>query len=261
MQKAEATEMKAILTGHSRGLGAAIAAELLARDIRLLGLARQGNAALAAAYPGLLTEVSIDLADHMALSSWLNSGHLSDFLADKGGLLLLINNAGVLGPMAAPHAQDLGEIAASIAINVTAPLLLSAALARRHDGELRILHVSSGAGRDPYPGWSIYGASKAALDHHARCVAADGRPNLRICAMAPGVIDTDLQTCIRATSEEDFPLKDRFVALKTEDRLSTPQNVARATVDYLLSERFGSKPVVDCYSESLLRSPEALRET
>ncbi|WP_374328615.1 SDR family oxidoreductase [Azonexus sp.] len=237
--------MQAIVTGHSRGLGAAIAAELLARDIRVLGIARQGNAALAAAYPALLQEAGLDLADTASLRNWLDGGQLGDFLAGDGGPLLLINNAGVLGPMAALEAQDAGEIAAAMAINVSAPLLFSAALARRHAGELRILHVSSGAARHPYPGWSIYGASKAALDHHARCVAADGRAKLRICALAPGVIDTDMQTTIRASDAADFPLKDKFVALKAEGRLSTPQGAARAAVDYLLSEKFGSQPVAD----------------
>lgn len=237
--------MQAILTGHSRGLGAALAAELLSRGISLLGLARQGNPALAAAYPGRLSEAALDLADDAALRAWFDGQQLGDFLAAADGPLLLINNAGVLGPMAALDAQAPGEIAAAIAINVSAPLLISAALARRHAGELRILHVSSGAARHPYPGWSIYGASKAALDHHARCVAADGRSKLRICALAPGVIDTDMQTRIRASAETDFPLKDKFVALKAEGRLSTPQGAARAVVDYLLSEKFGSQPVAD----------------
>lgn len=237
--------MQAILTGHSRGLGAALAAELLGRGIPLLGLARQGNPVLAAAYPGRLSEAALDLADDAALRAWLDGQQLGDFLAADDGTLLLINNAGVLGPMAALDAQESGEIAAAIAINVSAPLLFSAALARRHAGELRILHISSGAARHPYPGWSIYGASKAALDHHARCVAADGRANLRICALAPGVIDTDMQTRIRASAEADFPLKDKFVALKAEGRLSTPQGAARAVVDYLLSEKFGSQPVAD----------------
>lgn len=237
--------MQAIVTGHSRGLGAALAAELLARDIRVLGVARQGNPALAAAYPGQLSEAGLDLADTAALRAWLDGGQLGDFLGGDGGPLLLINNAGVLGPMAALEAQDAGEIAAAMAINVSAPLLFSAALARRHAGELRILHVSSGAARNPYPGWSIYGASKAALDHHARCVAADGRGRLRICALAPGVIDTDMQTRIRASAAADFPLKDKFVALKAEGRLSTPQGAARAVVDYLLSEGFGRQPVAD----------------
>jgi len=237
--------MQAILTGHSRGLGAAIAAELLGRGIPVLALSRQGNGELAAAYPGLLGEACLDLADEHALRVWLEGRQLADFLSADHGPLLLINNAGVLGPMAALAAQDAGEIAAAVAINIGAPLLLSAALARRHAGELRILHLSSGAARHPYPGWSIYGASKAALDHHARCVAADGRAELRICALAPGVIDTDMQTHIRASAAADFPLKDKFVALHAEGRLNSPACAARALVDYLLGDAFGSQPVAD----------------
>ncbi|WP_207209526.1 SDR family NAD(P)-dependent oxidoreductase [Frigidibacter mobilis] len=64
-------QITAIVTGHSRGLGAAIAAELLGRGARVLGLARQGNPALAAAYPEALTEVALDLADPAALAEWL----------------------------------------------------------------------------------------------------------------------------------------------------------------------------------------------
>lgn len=237
--------MKAILTGHSRGLGAALAGTLLERGIPLLGISRQSSAALAAAYPGLLHEACLDLADTATVLGWLAGDALQDFLAGHDGPLLLINNAGVLGPMAALAAQDVGEIARAVAVNVTAPLLLSAALARRHAGELRILHISSGAARTSYAGWSIYGATKAALDHHARCVVADARASVRICSLAPGVIDTGMQDAIRAASEKNFPLRDRFVALHAEGRLSAPDSVALAAVDYLLGEKFGSQPVAD----------------
>ena len=160
--------MKVILTGHSRGLGAAMASALLERGMPLLGLARQSNSALLSAYPGLLTEVCLDLADELALRRWRAAPQLSDFRGGSDETLLVINHAGVLGPMAALDAQAPEEIAAAITINVTAPLLLSAVLAQRHAGELRILHLSSGAARNPYPGWSICGASNEALDPPAR---------------------------------------------------------------------------------------------
>lgn len=57
--------MKAIVTGHTRGLGAAIAEQLLRRGIAVLGLARATNADLAARYPELFCERSLDLADSM----------------------------------------------------------------------------------------------------------------------------------------------------------------------------------------------------
>ena len=69
--------MKAIVTGHTRGLGAAIAEQLLRRGIAVLGLARATNADLAARYPDLFCERSLDLADPAALLSALASAPLT----------------------------------------------------------------------------------------------------------------------------------------------------------------------------------------
>jgi benzil reductase ((S)-benzoin forming) len=84
--------MKAILTGHTRGLGAAIAANLLDRNIPVLGLAR-GRVPDA----DLLVQREIDLADPGALLDWLGGTGLSDFLA-ASKTVLLINNAGTVQP-------------------------------------------------------------------------------------------------------------------------------------------------------------------
>jgi hypothetical protein len=65
-RKANATS--AIVTGHTRGLGEAIAAHLLSRDVRVLGVARHGNSDLAQRYDDALTEVQLDLTDSAALT-------------------------------------------------------------------------------------------------------------------------------------------------------------------------------------------------
>lgn len=235
--------MKAILTGHSRGLGAAIADELLAAGIPVLALARHGNAELAARHPELLREVALDLADPAAVVAWLAGSALQDFLGETGEVLL-INNAGTLGPVAPAGRQEAAAIARAVSLNVSAPLLLANALAAR-PGALRILHVSSGAARDAYPGWSIYGATKAALDHHARAVAQEGRPGLRICSLAPGVVDTDMQAEIRKLGPDQFPLLERFQALKRDGLLASPAAVAARLVAYLRDDDFGRQPVAD----------------
>ena len=74
--------IKAIVTGHSRGLGEALAAALLQRGVAVLGLSRQGNAALAARHGGALSELALDLGEGggAALVSWLDSGALSRWL-------------------------------------------------------------------------------------------------------------------------------------------------------------------------------------
>ena len=237
--------MKAIVTGHSKGLGAAIAAELLARGIPVLGLARHRAPGLAGRFPDLLREIEVDLSDGAVLAQWLAGGALAGFLAGKGAVLL-VNNAGVVWPVGPLAEQDPLEALKAVTLNVAAPLALAAAAVRASPGaHRRILHVSSGAGRGAYPGWSVYCATKAALDRHAEAVALDGDPAVRACSLAPGVIDTGMQAEIRATPEARFPMKERFVQLKQQGALTSPEACAAALVDYLLAPGFGSKPVDD----------------
>lgn len=236
--------MKAIVTGHTRGLGAAIAAELIARGIPVLGLAR-GRAAASA--PGLLSEIDIDLADAAALAALLAGGALKDWLAGAG-TTLLVNNAGMIAPVGPLAEQDPLAALRAVTLNVGAPLALAAAVVRAVGGERRILHVSSGAGRNAYPGWSVYCATKAALDRHAEAVLQDGDPSVRCCSLAPGVIDTGMQAEIRATPASRFPMKERFVQLKAQGALAAPEACARQLADYLLAPHFGLRAVDDLRS-------------
>ncbi len=238
---------KAIVSGHSRGLGAVIAGELLERGIPVLGLARMGNPVLAAQHGDALAEVGLDLADSAALAAWLAGAALEAWVADARQLLL-VNNAGTLQPMGPLPLQDAAEVARAVAVNVAAPLMLAAALAQAGAGtvrERRVLHVSSGAARTPYAGWSVYCATKAALDHHARAVQADATPGLRICALAPGVIDTGMQGEIRASTRERFALRERFVRMHASGELVAPAECAMHLVDFLLDPDFGREPVAD----------------
>ena len=233
--------MKAIVTGHTKGLGAAIAAELVQRGIPVLGLARSRSAGAAS---GLLTEIDVDLSDSAALAAFVTGGALRDWLADAG-TTLLVNNAGVVAPVGPLAGQDPLAVLRAVTLNAAAPLALAAAVVRQSSGERRILHVSSGAGRNAYPGWSVYCATKAALDRHAEAVLQDGDETVRCCSLAPGVIDTGMQAEIRATGEDRFPLRERFVQLKEQGGLSSPEDCARKLVAYLLADDFGSQPVAD----------------
>jgi len=236
--------MKAVLTGHSRGLGAAILDALRARGIPVLALARsrrdlpQDDAGV--------TQVGLDLCDAQALAAWLAGDTLHNFLAGCDSILL-INNAGTLGPVQPLGAQGALPIARALVLDVAAPLMLADALvaASPQAHERRILHVSSGAAQTPYAGWSIYCAGKAALDQHARAAALDAPAGTRIVSLAPGVIDTAMQAEIRATPVENFPQRTRFDALKRDGQLSSPADCARRLLDYLLSEAFGAQPVVN----------------
>lgn len=236
--------IKAIVTGHSRGFGEGIAAALLQRDIPVLGLSRGGNEELAAKHRERLQDERIDLSDADATGTWLRGGALERFL--KGArTAVLVNNAGLLQPIGPLEQQDAADVWRAVSVNVGAALALSAAFVQATDDcdERRILHVSSGAGRKAYAGWSVYCATKAALDHHARAIELDRTPRLRICSLAPGVIDTEMQAEIRATTTDRFPEKNRFVAMKREGALRDPGRVGEMTVELLLSASFGREVI------------------
>ncbi|WUR16008.1 SDR family oxidoreductase [[Empedobacter] haloabium] len=235
--------IKAIVTGHSRGLGAGIAAALLRRGAAVLGVARGANGALAAQG---VQEVALDLADARAVTAWLDTGALTRFLGDAE-LAILVNNAGVVTPVGPPGRQGAAALAQAVAINVTAALQLADAFVAATEAcaDRRIAHVSSGAGRNPYAGWSAYCATKAALDMHAQAVAQDRIAGLRIASVAPGVIDTAMQAHIRGVEQRDFPALARFVALQREGGLAGADETGARLVDYLLRAGFGDVPVSD----------------
>lgn len=245
MPTLDTSKAVAIVTGHSRGIGEAVAARLLSRGVRVLGVSRRENANLAGRFPAL-RQTRVDVADSAALKRWLESDDLSAFLG-HAETPLLVNNAGVLQPIGPLQTQDVDLVTRAVGVNVAAVFALSAAFVQATESaaERRILHVSSGAGRKAYAGWSIYCATKAAVDQHARCVALDHTPNLLISSVAPGVVDTEMQSEIRASTDEKFPDRPRFVALHRDKALPSPEHTGGRLTDYLLSDVFGREPVFD----------------
>ncbi len=239
------TAIKAIVTGHTQGLGFALAQALLQRQIPVLGMARGFSEALHTQYPAHCLQVAIPLDDSAAIGAWLATRALPDYL-DGCTEVLLINNAGMVQPVGPLQDQDPLDVARAITLNVAAPLMLAAAVVRASPGkQRRILHISSGAASSAYPGWSVYCATKAALDHHARAVALDAQAGVRICSLAPGVIDTGMQAAIRATPDERFPMRQRFVDMQRAGQLAAPAERAEQLVAYLLALSFGQQPVAD----------------
>ena len=264
---AHAATRVAIVTGHSQGLGLAIAADLLGRGWRVLGLSRSGwPPELASQYPGLI-EVALDLADAPALAAWLAGPTLADALAGvvgmagcggvpgsasagvvaQAGQVLLVNNAGLVSPIGPPGGQGAGAVMRAVALNVAAPLALADAWVAATAGvpDRRIVHISSGAARNAYAGWSVYCATKAALDMHARAVQLDAVAGLRIESLAPGVVDTDMQAHIRASDASQFPLVGRFQGLHRDGALQSPSDVARRLLHHVLGGAFGAEAVRD----------------
>ena len=242
-----------ILTGASRGLGAAMARQLLATDAHLLTLSRQPDPRLADAAQASGTaleqwalDLGHDIGSAARLEAWLHRHEPSQF-----GSAVLINNAGLLGRVGPVEASDAETLAAVLRVGLEAPMLLTAAFLRATRGwavDKRVLNISSGAGRRAIAGWSAYCAAKAGLDHFSRVIALDEpqRPNpARIVSLAPGVIDTDMQGQLRAADSAGFPDKPRFEELKSTGQLASPEDAARRVLACLARDDFGREPVAD----------------
>lgn len=242
-----------ILTGASRGLGAGIAAQLLARDVMLLTLSRRPDPALEVAArtaSAALEQWAIDLGHDIGaaarLEAWLHQHTAGDFSSAA-----LINNAGLLGRVGPVDSSDAETLAAVLRVGLEAPLLLTSAFLRTTRSwaiDKRVLNVSSGAGKRPIGGWAAYCAAKAGLDHATRVIALDEarqpRP-ARLVSLAPGVIDTDMQGELRAADAAGFPEHFHFVEMKAAGQLPSPEAAATRVLAYLMRADFGSTPVDD----------------
>jgi NAD(P)-dependent dehydrogenase (short-subunit alcohol dehydrogenase family) len=216
------TGRTAVITGASRGLGAGLAQAFHARGLRLGLCAR--SAPVLAGEPEVLAE-RVDVRDAAAVARFAAAVE-----ARFGAIDLWINNAGLLEPI--DPLRDIAPDAARahLEVNVLGVLFGTQAFVRhlrRRGGEGVLVNLSSGAARKPYAGWSVYCAGKAAVDRLTECVALEeAAQGLRAYAVAPGVIDTDMQALIRATPAARFPAVERFVERKREGRFNTPAFVA-----------------------------------
>ncbi|MFN4005704.1 MAG: SDR family NAD(P)-dependent oxidoreductase [Hylemonella sp.] len=241
-----------ILTGSSRGLGLALAQQLLAPGHTLLCIARHAHEALADAASRkhcLLQQWTLDLADAAAAAQ-----RLHQWLAEQPPRYrsaTLINNAAVIPPIAPLSALAPQDIAHALRVDLEAPMALASAfLAATEDWTVpkRVLNISSGLGRRPMAAQATYCAAKAGMDHYTRCLALEEarKPHgAKVCALAPGVIDTDMQVQLRGAQAAAFPDRGRFKQLKSQGLLDSPETAARKVLAYLARADFGAEPVAD----------------
>lgn len=234
-----------LITGHSRGLGAAIATALLAQGHTVLGLSRTPMGSRPADQTRF-SEMALDLANVDALKKFLNTDVMKNFFA-ASTQAVLINNAGLLHPIGPAGSLASQAIIESVTVNVAAALALSNAFIAATSGlpDRRLVQISSGAARSAYAGWNIYCATKASLDHYVRCLALESHPGLAAESLAPGVIDTDMQSQVRSATLEQFPMRRKFDDLKASGALASPESAAKQLIAHLLSPRFGQEPCTD----------------
>jgi NAD(P)-dependent dehydrogenase (short-subunit alcohol dehydrogenase family) len=215
-----------VLTGVSRGLGAALFEALAGRGDRVYAIGRQftdDQRALAAKEPDRVRLREADLTDPSSLP---DAGELNEFLLGEPVLIL---NAATVGPLGAIGRLPRHEVAAAVAVNLTAPMLLTDAfLAARPAGqETRVLFISSGAAHRVIEYWSVYSATKRGMEMFVDAVAVQ-EPDAYVVNVNPGVMDTDMQAAVRAS---EFPERDRYVGLHERGELPDPAEIAGRIIE------------------------------
>lgn len=205
------------ITGSSSGLGKALSELLLEENNnKVVGVARRKTI-----QHKRYTHYSLDLKET------INENIFQKLPADCEKLVL-INNAGDVGPITKVGSQSYEEVAENYFVNIVAPSFLCNQFVQAYQNEKVqkiIINVSSGAGKHPIEAWSTYCASKAALNMFTQILQAE-YPDFKVFAVAPGIVDTPMQDNIRNADELHFPHLNRFQSYKADGDLVSAREVA-----------------------------------
>ncbi|WP_373085140.1 SDR family NAD(P)-dependent oxidoreductase [Sneathiella sp.] len=191
-----------IVTGASRGIGAAAAVALAAEGAKLCVSARS-----AASCSGTLEQIknaggdafaaSCDVSDYAAVEKLV-----AETMDRYGRLNALINNAGIVDPISRLDTSDPEDWARNITVNLVGVYHGTRAVLPHFQSQKSgvIINISSGAAHNPMEGWSAYCAGKAGVYMLTRATALEaGDAGVRVYGFAPGVVDTEMQVLIRAS--------------------------------------------------------------
>ncbi len=236
----------AIITGASRGIGAALVDVARSEGARVATLSRR---------PADGEHLAADLATDegwRASAAWMDR-----LIAASHGQTWLFHMAGALDPIGFAGETDVDAYRRLVLVDAVAPQVLGASFVgsmRRHERSGGLVLASSGAATTVYPGWSAYCAAKAAVDAWVRVVAEEQRlrgTGLRVLAVVPGSVETGMQELIRGTSSHDFPTAEKFRLRHERGEVRTARWAAETTWAVATHPASGSEPVVDLKSVEL----------
>ena len=235
-----------IVTGHTKGLGQALVAQLGAeQDIELIALGRARDGPI----PGG-AQLFVDLADSRAVEATFD--RVEERLRGKRfAKAVLVNNAGVISPVGMVDRVEAIDLERALAVNFIAPILLMRRflIATATSAKLRrVINISSGAGRRPIFGWGAYCAAKAGIDMVSRVAALEAQTahtGVQVVSLAPGVIDTPMQGVVRSATPEEFVDVERFRQMKADGELRDPVEVAAEILRHERSGKLFAEPIAD----------------
>ncbi len=221
----------AIVTGGGRGIGAASARLLAAAGASLVITARSEDEIEAVAAEirrngGKAIAVPADVSDMDQIEEVVETA-----LTQYDRVDILVNNAGIIWPIEEAAHADPDEWAYNIHVN----LIGSYSMARNvlpimlEQNYGRILNITSGAAERPIPGWSAYCVAKAGINMLTQALAAELTASaVRVNALSPGMVDTEMQADIRSVDGEESGLDySLFHTAHSSGQLRSPEEIAR----------------------------------
>ncbi|MFZ5988963.1 MAG: (S)-benzoin forming benzil reductase [Bacillota bacterium] len=242
-----------IITGSSRGLGEAIARNLISKESCLFCISRKRNEELIKQAVEKCCSIDYfekDFTEPQSIKDLMDD-IFSKIDSSKAERIYLFNNAGVLNPIKPVEKCITEEIIDNANVNLIAPIILTSGFIRNVKNYLcdkKIINISSGAARNPYYGWSCYCSSKAGLDMFTRTVGIEqtsGKNPTLIVSVAPGIVDTDMQKTIRECKVEDFEQIEKFIRYKKEGKLQSPEVVAQKIIEMAKSRELSQGRIYD----------------
>ncbi len=223
----------ALVTGASRGIGAAIALELAQRGLKVVGTATTDDGAARigtalTAYPGC-SGARLDVNDAAGVEALIDV-----IVKEHGGLQVLVNNAGITRDMLAMRLKD-EDWDAVLDTNLKAVFRMSRGVMRTMMKQRygRIINITSVVGASGNPGQANYAASKAGVAGMTRALARElGSRNITVNCVAPGFIDTDMTAGLPEDQQK------ALLAQIPLGALGKPADIAHA-VAYLASPQAG----------------------
>ncbi len=214
----------ALITGGSRGLGQALTIQLESSGYHVVEFSRSGSHAHSVHVDLSKPEQSREVF-RRALAG-IEATHLDE--------LIVINNAGTLDPIGPAWRKPNEAVLQNLNTNFVSGIVFISEVTSRFQaakGRKVIANISSGAALKGHAGWTLYCAAKAGLENFVRALALEQQGEQHpfvVINVGPGLIDTDMQTFLRASSESDFPELQRFIRRKAEGELRPPSEVAAA---------------------------------
>jgi len=216
-------EKSVLITGASKGLGAALAGELAGAGARVVMVARHADELEKAAARIGAYALPADIGDKHAVHAIAGAA-----AALVGPIDILIHNASTLGPtplrlLLDTECEDFEQV---LQTNLIGPFrltrIVAGAMALRGSG--LVVHVSSDAAVAAYPRWGAYGVSKAALDHLNRSWAVEV-PGVKFFSVDPGEMDTDMHAQAMPDAEKSSLARPADVARRVAQMIADSERI------------------------------------